>query len=95
MCIQHDLFKVVEYMCVSSMTFFKVVEYMCVSSMTFFKVVDALSIPAKPLNNCGIVSEHFNHFYYMGICDKITRHLSMLPYTYLNVDECSLTSSMH
>ncbi len=35
-----------------------------------------------------IVSVHFNNFYCMGICDKLTRHLSMLTYIYLNVDEC-------
>ncbi len=51
-------------------------------------------IPAKPLHYCDIVSVHFNHFYCMGICDKLTKHLSMLTYIYLNVDECWLTSSM-
>ncbi len=45
-------------------------------------------IPAKPLYNRDIVSVHFNNFYYMGICNKLTRHLSMLTYIYLNVDEC-------
>ncbi len=51
-------------------------------------------IPAKPLHNHDIVSVHFNHFYYMGMCDKLSRHLAMLTYIYLNVDECGLTSSM-
>ncbi len=45
-------------------------------------------IPAKPLHNRDIVSVHFNNFYCMEICDKLTRHLSMLTYIYLNVDEC-------
>ncbi len=36
----------------------------------------------------GIVSVHFNHFHCMGICNKLSRHLSMLTYIYLNVDEC-------
>ncbi len=31
----------------------------------------------------------------MGICNKLSRHLYMLTYIYLNVDECWLTSSMH
>ncbi len=51
-------------------------------------------IPAKPLQNNDTVSVHFNHFYCMGICDKLSRHLSMLTYIYLNVDECLLTSPM-
>ncbi len=41
-----------------------------------------------------MVSVHFNHFPCMGICDKLSRHLSMLTYIHLNVDECWLTSSM-
>ncbi len=45
-------------------------------------------IAAKPLHNRDIASIHFNHFHCMGICDKLSRHLSMLPYIYLNVDEC-------
>ncbi len=40
------------------------------------------------------VSVYFNNFPCMGICDKLSRHLSMLTYTYLNVNECSLTSSV-
>ncbi len=44
-------------------------------------------IPTKPLHNRDIVSVHFNHFYCIGICDKLTGHLSMLTYIYLNVDE--------
>ncbi len=47
-----------------------------------------MSIPAKPLHNHDIVSVQFNHFYCMGICGKLSRHLYMLTYTYLNVDEC-------
>ncbi len=42
-------------------------------------------IPSKPLHNSDTVSVHFNHFYCMGICDKLSRHLSMLT---LNMDEC-------
>ncbi len=42
---------------------------------------------AKPLDNSDIASVHFNHFYCMGICDKLSRHLYMLTYIYLNVDE--------
>ncbi len=45
-------------------------------------------IPAKPLHNCDIVSVHFSNFYCMGICNKLSRHLSMLTYIYLNVYEC-------
>ncbi len=45
-------------------------------------------IPAKPSHNHDIVSEHFNNFSCMGICDKLSRHLSMLTYLYLNVDKC-------
>ncbi len=37
-------------------------------------------ITAKPLHNRDIVSVHFNHFHCMGICDKLSRHLSMLTY---------------
>ncbi len=53
-----------------------------------------INIPAKPLYKRGTVSVHINHFYCMGICDKLIRHLYMLTYIYLNVDECWLTSSM-
>ncbi len=53
-----------------------------------------LSIPAKPLHNNDIVSVHFNHFHRVGIYEKLSRHLSMLTYIYLNVDECWLTYSM-
>ncbi len=45
-------------------------------------------IPANTLHNHAIVSIHFNHFYCMGICDKLSSLLSMLTYIYLNVDEC-------
>ncbi len=40
---------------------------------SYFKVTRV--IPAKPLHNGDTVSVHFNHFYYMGICDKLSRHL--------------------
>ncbi len=46
------------------------------------------NIPAKPLHNSDTVSVHFNHFYCMGICDKLSRQLYMLTYIYLNVDGC-------
>ncbi len=46
------------------------------------------------LHNHNIVSEHFNHFYFTEICDKLNRDLDMLIYIYLNVDDCWLTSSM-
>ncbi len=52
-----------------------------------------LGIPAKPLHNQDIVSVHFNHFPCMRICNKLSRYLSMLTYTYHNVDECWLISS--
>ncbi len=39
-----------------------------------------LIIPAKPLYNSDTVPVHFNHFYCMRICDKLSRHLSMLTY---------------
>ncbi len=47
-------------------------------------------IPAKPLNNSDTDSVHFNHFYCIGICAKLSSHLKMLTYihVYLNVDEC-------
>ncbi len=45
-------------------------------------------ISAKPLHNHDIVSVHFIHFYCMGICDKLSKHLYMLTYICLNVDEC-------
>ncbi len=61
---------------------------------THRKIVDARYMPAKPLHNRDIVSVHFKHFYCMEICDKLSRHLSMLTYIYLNVCECSLTPSM-
>ncbi len=51
-------------------------------------------LPNQPLHNRDIVSVHFNNCFCMGICDKLTWHLSMLPYIYLNVDEYSLTSSI-
>ncbi len=56
--------------------------------------VSAIVMPAKPLHNSDAVSVHFNHFYCMGICDKLSRHLSMLTYIYLNMDEYWLTSPM-
>ncbi len=40
------------------------------------------------IHNSDTVSVHFNHFYCMGIYDKLSRHLYMLTYIYLNVDEC-------
>ncbi len=45
-------------------------------------------IPAKPLHNSDTFPVHFNHFYCLGICDKLSKHLYMLTYIYLNVDEC-------
>ncbi len=48
----------------------------------------ALPISAKPLHNHNIVSVHFIHFYCPEICDKLSRDLAMLTYTYLNVDDC-------
>ncbi len=51
-------------------------------------------IPAKPLHNHDIVLVHFNHFHYIGICDKLRRHLSLLTYLYLNMHECWLRSSI-
>ncbi len=51
-------------------------------------------IPAKPLHNRDIASVHFNHLLCMGICDKLSSHISMLTYIYLNVDKCWLTSSI-
>ncbi len=47
------------------------------------------------LHNCDTVSVHCNHFYCIEICDKLNKHLHMLTYIYLNVDECWLISSMH
>ncbi len=44
--------------------------------------------PVKPLHNHDLVSVHLNHFPCTGIRDKLSRHLSMLTYVYLNVDEC-------
>ncbi len=49
---------------------------------------DAGSIPAKPVHNSDTDSVHFNHFYCIGICNKLSRHLLILTYIYLNVDEC-------
>ncbi len=48
----------------------------------------AKHILAKPLHNHDIVSVHFNSFLLMRICDKLSRLLFMLTYTYFNVDEC-------
>ncbi len=45
-------------------------------------------IPAKPLHNHDIVSEHLSHFPCMGICDKLSRHLYMITDIYINVNEC-------
>ncbi len=50
-------------------------------------------IPANPLYNHVIPSVHFNHFYFMEICDKLRKNLAMFTYIYLNVDECWLTSN--
>ncbi len=52
------------------------------------------NIPAKPVHNHDIVSVYFNHFYCMEICDKQSGDLAMSTYIYIDVDECSLTSSM-
>ncbi len=51
-------------------------------------------ISAKPLHNRDTVSVHFNNIYCTEICDKLSRDLAMLTYTYLNVDDCRLVSSM-
>ncbi len=44
--------------------------------------------PAKPLHNSDTVSVHFNHFYCIGIFNKLSTYFYMLTYIYLNVDEC-------
>ncbi len=67
---------------------------MAYHTLTQWLSCERYSIPAKPLHNRDIVSVHFNHFLCMGICDKLSKHLSMLTYIYLNVGECWLTSSM-
>ncbi len=51
-------------------------------------------IPAKPLHNRDIGSVHFTHFPCIVIWDKLSRHLCMLTYIYLNVDKCWLTFYM-
>ncbi len=51
-------------------------------------------IPAKPLHNHDIDSEHFNNFDCTDICNKLRRDLAMFIYIYFNVDECCLTYSM-
>ncbi len=48
---------------------------------------------SKPLLKRKIVSVHFNNFPFMKICHKLRRHVCMLTYIYLNVDQCWLTSS--
>ncbi len=53
--------------------------------MTLLSIIYHIT-PAKPLHNRDIVSVHFNNFHYMGICDKLSKHLSMLTYIYLNLD---------
>ncbi len=40
-----------------------------------------------PLYECGIVSVHSNNCSCMEICDTVRKHLSMLIYIYLNIDE--------
>ncbi len=55
--------------------------------LTIFLLGDIRRIPAKPLDNHDIVSGHFNNFPCTGIYDKVSSHLSMLTYIYLNVDE--------
>ncbi len=52
------------------------------------------NIRAKLLHNHDIVSVHFNNFYCMEICDKLSRDLAMLTYIYFNVDDCLLTYSI-
>ncbi len=69
----------------------KIIYYL---SQRYDGIICLLNIPAKPLHNHDIVSVHFNHFHCMGICNKLSRHLSMLNYIYLKVGECGLTSSM-
>ncbi len=69
----------------------KTIEYVMYMSTT---VQYACFIPAKTLHNSDTDSVHFNHFYCMGICDKLSRHLLILTYIYLNLDECWLTSLM-
>ncbi len=44
------------------------------------------------VHNRGIVSVYFNHFSCIEICNTLERHLSILSYINLNVDECSLIS---
>ncbi len=53
-----------------------------------------IHIPAKPLHNRDIVSVHFIHFPWKEICDQLSRHLSLLTYIYLNMDEYWLTYYM-
>ncbi len=68
-----------------------------VNSVTFgtrFLTVRLGLIPAKTLHNCDIVSVNVNHFPCMKICDTLWKHLCMLTYIYVNMDECWLTSSM-
>ncbi len=38
-----------------------------------FNIIISIYIPAKPLHNHDIVSVHFNNFYCMEICDKLSR----------------------
>ncbi len=62
--------------------------YLKVSYISQYTKPMTIYIPAKPLHNRDIVSVHFNHFYYMGICDKLSKDLSVLIYIYFNVDDC-------
>ncbi len=52
------------------------------------KTMRGAGFVGQPHHNHDIVSVHFIHFYCMGICDKLSKHLYMLTYICLNVDEC-------
>ncbi len=72
------------------------VSYLCCKTcMISYHSVLLYTYPCwQTTGNRHIVSIYFNHFHCMGICNKLTRHLSMLTYIYRNLDECTLISSM-
>ncbi len=49
----------------------------------YFSVAPASSLPSHYITMT--VSVHFNHFYCMEICDKLSRYLYMSTYIYISM----------
>ncbi len=66
----------------------------CIPPAFWLEVSGICQVSYLPNHYSDPVSEHFNHFQWTEICDKLRRDLAMLTYTNFDVDECWLASSM-